>query len=162
MKKYKFKNGDMVWVNRGQPAYKPNGNTVARIESINHTLGTAIVSNGQPWNIIANLDDFIPIIPAPVDEKNIISDWIDEELLECGMCRGNQYLGWFDNQPIYCEILRDGSLMFQVIKGKREVLEEIYGYIIDLFNCNPNNEIVGWHKVSDDTMYVRFYFLDND
>ena len=109
MKKYKFKNGDMVWVNRGRPAYEPNGNTVARIESINQTLGTAVVNNGQPRRIIANLDDCTPLIPAPVDEKNIISDWIDEELLEYGMCRGNQYLGWFDNQPIYCEILHDGS-----------------------------------------------------
>lgn len=162
MKKHKFKNGDIVWVNRGRPAYEPNGNTVARIESINQTLGTAIVSNGQPRRIIANIDDFTPLIPAPVDGKTIISDWIDEELLDCCMRLCNQYLGWFNNHPIYCEILRDGSLMFQVIKGKREVLEEIYGYVIDLFNCNPNNEIVSWHTVSDNTMSVRFYFLDND
>lgn len=162
MKKYKFKNGDMVWVNRGRPAYEPNGNTVARIESINQTLGTAVVSNGQPRRIIANLNDFTPLIYAPVDEKNVVSDWIDGEMLDCCTCQGNQYLGWFNNQPIYCEIKRDGSLVFQSIKGKSEVLEEIYGYILDLFDCDPNNEIVSWHTVSDNTLSVRFYFLDND
>lgn len=162
MKNCKFKNGDMVWVNRDKPAYELDGNTVARIESINQTFGTAVVSNGNPRRIIANLNDFTPLIHAPVDEKNVVSDWIDGEMLDCCTCQGNQYLGWFNSQPIYCEIQRDGSLIFQSIKGKREVLKEIYGYILDLFDCNSDNEIVSWHMVSDNTLSVRFYFLDND
>lgn len=54
---------------------------------------------------------------APIDEKNLLSDWINEQLLEDCTQHNNKYVGWYNEQPMYAEVLSDGRLYLKHILG---------------------------------------------
>lgn len=103
-------------------------------------------------------------IHAPIDEKNIISDWIDGELLDDCSQHGCEYLGWFEEHPVHAKVQNDGKLMIKMVDGSS--IQPIITAIQRLFDANPDNnniyihfktpygpiEIARWVKVS-------FYFV---
>ena len=100
-------------------------------------------------------------VHAPIDEKNIISDWIDEELLDGCSQYGREYLGWFEEHPVYAKVQNDGKLMVKMIDGSS--IQPIIMAIQRLFNTNPDNNNIYIHfqtpyGVVTNWVKAAFYF----
>lgn len=99
--------------------------------------------------------------PAPIDEKNIISDWIDGELLDDCSQRGCEYLGWFEEHPVYAKVQNDGKLMIKMVDGSSA--QPIITAILRLFDANPDNNNIYIHfqapyGVVTNWVKAAFYF----
>lgn len=100
-------------------------------------------------------------VPAPIDEKNIISDWIYEELLDGCSQYGSEYLGWFEEHPVYAKVQNNGELMIKTIDGSS--IRPIIMAIQRLFDANPDNDIYIHFQTPDTTIGDRvkasFHFV---
>lgn len=100
-------------------------------------------------------------VPAPIDEKNIISDWIYEELLDGCSQYGSEYLGWFEEHPVYAKVQNNGELMIKTIDGSS--IRPIIMAIQRLFDVDPDNDIYIHFQTPDTTIGDRvkasFYFV---
>lgn len=100
-------------------------------------------------------------VPAPIDEKNIISDWIYEELLDGCSQYGSEYLGWFEEHPVYTKVENNGELMIKTIDGSS--IRPIIMAIQRLFDANPDNDIYIHFQTPDTTIGDRvkasFHFV---
>lgn len=103
------------------------------VESLNYPYQTRMV----------NAVNVFETVPAPIDEKNIISDWIDEELLDGCSQYGREYLGWFGGHPVYAKVQNDGKLMVKMIDGSS--IQPIIMAIQRLFDTNPDNNNIYIH-----------------
>ena len=108
-----------------------------------------------------NLANVFETVPAPIDEKNIISDWIDGELLDDCSQHGCEYLGWFEEHPVYAKVQNNGKLMVRMIDGSS--IQPIIMAIQRLFDANPDNDIYIHFKIPDTTIGDRvkasFHFV---
>lgn len=100
-------------------------------------------------------------VPAPIDEKNIISDWIDEELLEDCTQHGNEYMGWFQEHPVYVKVLKNGKMVCKMVDGTH--IQPLINAIQQLFDANPDNNIYIHFQTPEinisDTVKVSFHFV---
>lgn len=103
----------------------------------------------------------VEIIPAPIDEKNILSDWIDEELLDNCSQNGNEYLGWLnDKYPVYGKVEKDGTLTLRPFDTI--ALPLLRDKLVDMFPETSDNGIYMQMTLLPDLWKVSFYFiLDN-
>ena len=103
----------------------------------------------------------VEIIPAPIDEKNILSDWIDEELLDNCSQNGNEYLGWLNNKyPVYGKVTKDGLLVLRPFEI--DVIPVLEDKLKEIFQENLNKDIYMKVERFPYLLKVSFYFiLDN-
>lgn len=108
-----------------------------------------------------NTANVFETVPAPIDEKNIISDWIDEELLDGCSQYGCEYLGWFEKHPVYAKVQNNGKLMIKMIDGSS--IRPIIMAIQKLFDANPYHDIYIHFQTPDttigDMVEASFYFV---
>lgn len=108
-----------------------------------------------------NLANIFETVPAPIDEKNIISDWIDGELLDDCSQHGCEYLGWFEEHPVYAKVQNNGKLMVRMLDGSS--IQPIIMAIQRLFDANPDNDIYIHFQTPDTTIGDRvkasFHFV---
>lgn len=168
-----FKRGDRVWCNKGKPSYEPDGNFVG---IINGFIGTLVYVE-NPLTQICSLhkaENLIPLYDCPIDNAaNLHSDWIEDELVRHSYFDGRHYYGWIygadtgneattKKYPIKCAIFSDGSLRIKKFDDGDETFNRIVAIINDLFNCNPNDEVVASYEVVDNIMLVKFYYLSTE
>lgn len=98
----------------------------------------------------------IEVVPAPIDEKNILSDWINEELLEDCAQRGNEYLGWLgDNAPVHGKIHKNGQLELRIYGSStmsmlKNKLTEIFANSINegsICNSSRSKTLCGYRVI---------------
>lgn len=109
-----------------------------------------------------NAANVFETVPAPIDEKNIISDWIDGELLDDCSQRGCEYLGWINERPVYAKVQNDGKLMVKMVDGSS--IQPTITAIQRLFDANPDNDNIYIHFQTaygavGNWVKVAFYFL---
>lgn len=126
------------------------GNNIV-VESLDYPYQTRMV----------NAANVFETVPAPIDEKNIISDWIEEELLDGCSQYGREYLGWFEGHPVYAKVQNDGKLMIKMVDGSST--RPIITAIQRLFDTNPDNNNIYIHfqtPYGADANWVKaaFYF----
>lgn len=111
--------------------------------------------------------DNTKLIPAPIDEKNITTDWI-EDIFEFSSCaqNGNKYVGFINDAPVMC-VVEGNSLIWKLITNYsfswhiQPALEELEKR---LRVVDDNDRIhVDYTKSHDGTMIMQsFYWSDND
>lgn len=150
----------IVWVRTGEPAYEPDGSHIARVVDIADDDVTLKHSETMELEHYP-MSELTEVCPFPVDEKNILSDFITEEVLEYSSSMDNVYLGWFIGYPLYCKVNKDGTLLFRNLSGTHLCFDDLRRRFNDLFDCDPNNQIVSSKVVRGDTMTVKFYSFYN-
>ena len=108
-----------------------------------------------------NAANVFETVPAPIDEKNIISDWIDGELLDDCSQHGREYLGWINERPVYAKVQNDGKLMVKMVDGSS--IQPTITAIQKLFDANPDNDNIYIHFQTaygavGNWVKVAFYF----
>ena len=108
-----------------------------------------------------NAANVFETVPAPIDEKNIISDWIDGELLDDCSQHGREYLGWINERPVYAKVQNDGKLMVKMVDGSS--IQPTITAIQRLFDANPDNNNIYIHFQTPygavgNWVKVSFYF----
>ena len=108
-----------------------------------------------------NAANVFETVPAPIDEKNIISDWIDGELLDDCSQHGREYLGWINERPVYAKVQNDGKLMVKMVDGSS--IQPTITAIQRLFDANPDNNNIYIHFQTPygtigNWVKVAFYF----
>lgn len=155
-----FRSGSIVWVSTGEPAYETEGSHIARVIDVKDNIAT--LQHLETGELEYHRTDRIcEVCPFPVDEKNILSDFITEEVLEYSSSMDNVYLGWFIGYPLYCKVNKDGTLLFRNLSGTHLCFDDLRRRFNDLFDCDPNNQIVSSKVVRGDTMTVKFYSFYN-
>lgn len=102
------------------------------------------------------------VIPAPIDEKNIVSDWIDSELLSNCSQNGNEYLGWIYNKyPIYGKLHKNGVLELRSCNSKN-IMPLLCSAINGIFRDTLDKSICLRLKPQEDSLWVSFYFILDD
>lgn len=149
-----IKTGSIVWVSSSNCGSK-NG-YIGRISRRDKDI--AYITNLSTGTAnIERVSDLIETVPAPIDEKNIISDWIHEELLENCSQNGNEYLGWFkDKYPVFGKVCKDGSLTLKPIDSS--IIPSIQESIEHLFSAEK--EVCVLFKNIPELL-VKFYFIIN-
>ena len=108
------------------------------------------------------LENIHKVIPAPIDEKNIISDWINDELLSNCSQNGNEYLGWlYDKHPVYGKIHKNGVLELRSCNS-RNIIPLLRSAINGIFRDTLNKDICLRLKQREDSLWVSFYFILDD
>lgn len=103
----------------------------------------------------------VEIVPAPIDEKNIVSDWIGEELLDNCSQNGNEYLGWLnDKYPIYGRITKDGRLILRAFDT--DAIPLLYSKLTEIISEGYNAGIYMKIDQLPLSMKVSFYFILDD
>lgn len=163
------KPGVKVWVNTGMPSYEPNGNHVAKVRVVPLNAPVTLQFTEDKDDVefvdIANLAE---LIPAPIDEKNVVSDWITQDFLDDASFYDSTYLGWIqhgrNSYPMYGWIDSLGRLCLQSLTNDDIAYELAKERINDLFDCNPDNEIVSckWFETGNHHMIISFYYLAQD
>ena len=149
-----IKTGSIVWVSTSNFGSK-NG-YIGRISRLDKD--SAYITNLTTGTTnIERVSDLIETAPAPIDEKNIISDWIYEELLENCSQNGNEYLGWFkDKYPVFGKVHKDGSLTLKPFDSS--IMSSIQESIERLFSTEK--EVCVLFKNIPELL-VKFYFIIN-
>ena len=149
-----IKTGSIVWVSTSNFGSK-NG-YIGRISRLDKD--SAYITNLTTGTTnIERVSDLIETAPAPIDEKNIISDWIYEELLENCSQNGNEYLGWFkDKYPVFGKVHKDGSLTLKPFDSS--IMSSIQESIERLFSTEKEVCIL-FKNIPE--LLVKFYFIIN-
>lgn len=149
-----IKTGSIVWVSSFNCGSK--NEYIGRILRLYKDI--AYITNlSTGTENIERVSDLIETVPAPIDEKNIISDWIYEELLENCSQNGNEYLGWFkDKYPVFGKVCKDGSLILKPMDSS--IMPSIQESIEHLFSAEK--EICVLFKNTPELL-VKFYLIIN-
>ena len=91
MKHNFIKDHAIVWVRNGKSEYIGRISRVHKDAADVTNLSTGETNREYFHNLFETAS-------APIDEKNIISDWINEDLLDNCAQNGNEYLGWFQDK----------------------------------------------------------------
>ncbi len=151
-----FQCRDYVWVDCGMPAFHHDGSYIGRVVDDQLLDNTVLIETPDGGNKVVDTDNLRELVKAPIDEKNVISDWINDEMLyDCTQC-GNQYLGWWHDNPVYCKIDNKGILH---VHANADTIHEISLLISDLFDCCPENPIVSWRQLTPYGLCVAFYAI---
>ena len=103
----------------------------------------------------------VEIVPAPIDEKNIVSDWIDGELLDYCTQNGNEYLGWLnDKYPVYGKVDKNGALVLHPFDTV--VIPLLRDKLMEIFHEDSNNHIYVHIECFSTSLKVSFYFILDD
>lgn len=139
----------LVWVGKNsQSGY------IGRISSVNGSSAKVnnLALNKEFEEDVKNISE---AVRAPIDEKNIISDWIDENLLDNCTQNGNEYLGWLQNEyPVFGKVHKDGSLTLKPMDSS--IVKSLKRAILDLFSETDDIRIS--FRESDE-LKVTFYFI---
>ena len=156
-----IKCGDMVWVNMGEPAYDLDGSFVGKVVELYEDEGTAVVLNANQKQKFVDVHQLVEIVDFPIDEKNLVSDWITEEFFDNGLFCDDEYVGFLFNNPIYCWV-KNGKLHIKNVTHGPAAYDFIIERIIDLFDCCPDNQVVTYRKFEPDNhLVVTFYSFIN-
>ena len=156
IKKNYVKPGAFVWVNTGKPAYDLDGGFVGQVIEV-YSNGAVVVQNADQKQKFVNIHQLTEIVDFPIDEKNIVSDWIIPEFFDDGVCCGDEYAGFLFGNPIHCWV-DNGKFHIKNISNGPAAYDFIHERIIDLFDCCSNNEIVTYRKFDKDNhLVVTFY-----
>lgn len=102
----------------------------------------------------------VEIVPAPIDDKNIISDWINEELLDYCSQNGNEYLGWLnDKYPVYGKVNKNGILILRSLDT--DVIPILRNKLMEIFS-DSNDRIYMKVEQLPLSLKVSFYFIIDD
>ena len=168
-----IKVGSKVWCNAGKPSYDYDGNFVGTVVSIREDI--YVVSKhtitGREECREFRKEQLTPLCFCPIDNQaNLHSDWIDEELVKHGCGDDSNCIGWiyrsgdeydenYDVFPVRYSIVREEWLKMERFQICLDVFRKAINVINDLFNCNPNSEIVAEYRVEKDALFVKFYYL---
>ena len=116
--------------------------------------------------------DYKNLIPAPIDGKNMTTDWIEEIFdFDCAVtnCKG-QYLGYISEVAFQCNI-RNNELHWSCIDGftsphreyKEKALDELRERLEQCFDGN-DRIIVEYRRYTDGfyTLVSAFYWANED
>ena len=175
-KRIKMKNikiNDKVWVVTGEPSHEKEGNFVGKVLLIDEGKCFVRKMNGgelPPFSGEYDIDDLIPLIPCPINDcADLQTDWITDEFLVNGSCSGNTFLGWISKcsgsdilYPVKCDVnIGHNTMVVKPLDCPMPTIIASIEMLNDLFNCDPNNEIVAEYSVVDKALTVSFYYLDN-
>jgi len=116
--------------------------------------------------------DYNNLIPAPIDGKNITTDWIEEIFDgQCSTSNGKTYLGFVKDLPIRCDII-ENALCWQFLVPTdwwhRDVvipaMEELTKRLQVKDDADEGHRIhVRYRKSGNDTiLWQEFYWNNND
>ena len=100
--------------------------------------------------------------PAPIDNKNILTDWIefvfDGYNMICGGKKDNIYMGFVDNIPCI------GKIYYNTIEWKLVCDKPIYHKLEVVLNSFENDEdgVFSDIEVTEDGILQSFYFTEED
>ena len=151
----------MVWVNMGGPAYDLDGSFVGKVVELYEDEGTAVVLNANKKQKFVDVHQLVEIVDFPIDEKNLLSDWITDEFLDNGIFCSDEYVGFLFDNPIYCWVERGKLHIKNVTHGPSEY-DFIIERIIDIFDCCTDNTVVTYREFAPDNhLVVTFYSFIN-
>ena len=168
-----IKVGSKVWCNTGKPSYDYDGNFVGTVVFINEDkyVVSRIRITGREERMRFRKEQLTPLCFCPIgNQANLHSDWIDEELVKHGCGDDSNYIGWiyrsgdeydknYDVYPVRYSIIREEWLKIERFQIGLDVFRKAINIINDLFNCEPDLDIVAEYKVEKDALFVKFYYL---
>ena len=147
MKHNFIKDHAIVWVRNGKSEY------IGRISRV-HKDAADVTNLSTDETNREYFHNLFETASAPIDEKNIISDWINEDLLDNCAQNGNEYLGWFqDKYPVYGKINKNGTLTLKPMDDS--VIPSLKARIESIFACENNIQTI---FKEDTCLNVAFYF----
>lgn len=115
--------------------------------------------------------DYKNLIPAPIDGKNIMTDWIEEMFdFQCATSNGKIYLGFVQDLPIRCDIIGN-ELWWRFLTPTAFYCEELAPAMEELTKrlqtkdeADEEHRIcVRYRKSGDGTLlWQTFYWNNND
>ena len=168
-----IKIGSKVWCNTGKPSYDYDGNFVGSVVSIHEDkyVVSKITITGKEERMEFRKEQLIPLCFCPINNRaDLNTDWIDEYLVKHGYGDDNNCIGWiyrsgdeydkkYDVYPVRYSIIREEWLKIERFQIGLDVFRKAINIINDLFNCEPDLDIVAEYKVEKDALFVKFYYL---
>lgn len=155
-----LKAGKAIWVKINNDS---NEGVFGIVVSITDDKVVYTSYNELDTNKTAKITDVFGVVRAPIDEKNIISDWIEEDFLDNCVQQGNEYMGWFlRNYPVYCKVLSNGVLKVVAIgfSDTECIYQDIKNFITDFFTqAEDNCRIEPLYTKAPDGLFVELYFI---
>ena len=126
------------------------------LESFSHNKNVCGISQNE---VIAKR------IIAPIDEKNVCSDWI-EEIFDDYSCtytevkRKHKYCGFVDGELVMCSYTFGNNTLQWVIYSDGEKLESVRNHIMNICKeiDKENDGLVCEYEIENNAVYQSFFF----
>lgn len=112
--------------------------------------------------------DYKNLIPAPIDDKNIMTDWIEEIFdFDCAASNGETYLGFVEGKPIRCDII-GYQLWWRFLDNSASdcapAMHELIERLKDKDEADEKHRIYTEYQRSDSgtALWQSFYWNNND
>ena len=137
---------------------------VWRIESLSDDM--ALISDGYSESEVL-LSEIIKPIIAPIDGKNVCSDWIEDcfDYSSCSFTERkseHRYLGFKDDVPVYCHYTFGANvLVWQMIGDAKDCdIENAKSSLMDTLKeyDDANPELLQYFEIEGNTIYQHFYW----
>lgn len=165
-----IKIGDMVWCSMDEPAYEPNGCFVGTVREIR---GEKYIVSRDTNTLIYKMhelkyEQLTPLCYKPMNkETELLSGWItdlikdtdggDDERFGWIYKNGNGEVWKGDPYPIKYWIDVEGTLVIKKYVEDDAVYNVAIEKINDIFNCNPNTQMVAQYIKTRGELRVKLY-----
>ena len=115
--------------------------------------------------------DYKNLIPAPLDEKNIVTDWIEDVFdYQTAVSNNGIYLGFVDDIPMRCDIMGNKAHWMIAFGGyvslsedaRRSALNELKRRLQVIDQDNEDNGIVvDYNDIVLVGIIQSFYFINH-
>lgn len=102
------------------------------------------------------------LIPAPLDEKNVMTDWIMEIFDNYGdcVCNGKQYVGFVSNVPVYARYYGN-TIVWMVIYtiSPDHTISVLQSRLKE--HEDTESSLFSKMTIEENVLYQEFFWLDD-
>ena len=100
--------------------------------------------------------------PAPLDEKNVMTDWIEECFDNYGdcTCNGSRIVGFINNAPVYA-IYYDNVIKWTILEtfNPQDTMNVLLNRLDE--HEDPDSALYSERMIDENVLYQSFFFKED-